>query len=134
MAELASIKLDGMHFRPSPDGKLEKMEFRDAKGRTVGVILPAAELRSLVNHMVDYVTKLEATEALAALPSDDEEHPLPATESAILHTKDLDLVRWQSGGCLLRIKTTAGVAIHLTLEEEHQRFLMHALRANLSSG
>lgn len=134
MSELASINLQRFDFTQSTDGSFQKMTFEDAQKRSVSVVFQTEVLRALVAHMIEYVTKLETEGALEEAPSssDTEAQPLPATESALLYTKTLDLVRWDGGGAVLRAHTTSGVSIHLALTDAHQHYLLAAMSDPLS--
>ncbi len=130
MTELASIALQGMHFRPSDDGTHQKMVFEDSKSNSVGVVLPTESVRDMATHLMEYVIKLETEGALASSPSDTPDQPsqsLPATESALLYVRDMNLVRWEGGAAVLQVQTTTGIAVHLALNDAHQHYLMSAM-------
>lgn len=94
--------------------------------------IPAVGFHGMVGEMIKLGTGLMIDRALEPTATERAApESLSATESAVLLAKKVDLVRYGSGGALLRAMTPDGMSIHLALTSDQREELLRALSAEL---
>ena len=128
------LKLKTLQFGLSPDRSRVTMYFWDEGDENCAAVqFDATDLRPVIAAMMEFKICLQVEETLNpdADASPTPSPTLPATETALLIAKTLGVVRWKSGGAVLRATTAQGVPVQLALSPALRTGLQESLAAEL---
>jgi hypothetical protein len=109
----------------STDGKDIKLTFSGHKGESVDVISSMEEFEGMLAFLMEFSTSTNIATTLPLDPKDEKETPV--AEHSLLFAKNIDVVRYESGGCALQFQSTSGVSLQLALDKEKTGFLAGAM-------
>lgn len=123
------IELKSMTPVSSVDRKAVKLVFEGQGGETADIVMPIEHFRVILGTLIEFQLQNRIEEAL---PDTNPETETPSREHALLSAKNLDVARWESGGCILQLQTTLNAGFQIGLTPKMVAFLRHALSAPLS--
>jgi hypothetical protein len=123
------IELKSMTPVSSVDRKAVKLIFRGQGGETADIVMSIEHFRGTLATLIEFQLQNRIEEAL---PDTNPETEIPSRDHTLLIAKNLDVARWEGGGCILQLQTTLDAGFQIGLTPKMMAFLRHALSAQLS--
>lgn len=113
----------------SDDGRWTKLALEGDNGKQVNVMLMSNDFRGMLDSLINFHIQSEVGKALAQR---NVETRASSSEQMLPLAIDLNLVRRETGGTALQVRTSDGADLQIGLTQDMTAFLREALNKQLS--